>query len=172
MRQEKQLLLDEVKEKIEGSKGFIITSYKALTAEKNRNFRDVVAPLGEFEVVKKRVFAKAAEAMGYKFNVKQFQGHVGVLFAKHDTTALSKATLDYSDSNDKAFEILGGVIDGALCSGEDVVAVAKLPALPELRAQFLALLASPMQETIGTLQSALTSVLYCMDEKSKKEESI
>lgn len=170
MREEKQLLLDEVKEKIENSKGFIITRYASLTAFRAREFRDKMAEIGgEFEVVKKRVFMKAAETCGIKIDLETLSGHVGVIFAQDDTTQIAKAAVKYGEANENAIALLGGRIEGESCSAEDVEAIAKLPGLSELRAQVLGLFEAPMAQTVGALQAALTSILYCLEEKSKKE---
>jgi large subunit ribosomal protein L10 len=47
--------------------------------------------------------------------------------------------------------------------------ISKLPTLLEMRAQFLGLLEAPMTQTLGTIQAMLTSVIYCLDNKAKKE---
>jgi large subunit ribosomal protein L10 len=170
MREEKQLLLDEVREKIDGSKGFIIARYEGLNAKKARAFRDTIAMAqGDFEVVRKRVFSKAAEAAGIKLGSIELQGHVGVIFAKNDALALSKIAVKYGEDNQKALQILGGMIDGTICSGPEVEQLAKLPSLDQLRSQFLSLLEGPLSGVVGVVQSALTSPLYCLDEKVKKE---
>ncbi len=170
MRQEKQLLLDEIKEKIDGSKGFIVASYSDFTAQKARDFRDKVSEAGgEFEVVKKRVFIQAAKAYGIELDVNELKGHVGVIFAHEDASQVAKSTVKYSDENDKAVAVLGGQIEGEYCSAEEVEAIAKLPSLSELRAQLLGLFEAPMAQTVGAIQAVLTSILYCLEEKSKKE---
>lgn len=170
MRQEKQLLLDEVKEKIDQSNGFIIAGYEKFSAARARQFRDRMAEVGgEFEVVKKRVFIKAAELFGVQFDVKKLKGHIGIVFANQDAMALAKQVVKFGEDNDNAVAVLGGQIDGEKCSAEDVVAIAKLPGLQELRAQILGLFEAPLSQTAATLQSMLTSVIYCLDEKSKKE---
>lgn len=170
MRKEKQLLLDEVKEKIAGSKSFIVARYQEFSAARARAFRDHIAAVGgEFEVVKKRVFVKAAAQLGLALNVKELQGHVGIVFAREDATAVAKSTVKYGDDNDKSIAVLGGQIEGEYCSAEDVIAIAKLPGIQELRAQILGLFEAPLSQTVGTLNAALTSIIYCCDEKSKKD---
>ena len=169
MRAEKQFLLDEIKEKIEGSNGFIVARYQGFSPAQSREFRDSVAELGgEFEVVKKRVFVKAASTMGIEFEDASFEGHVGVLFANDDATALAKSAVKYGEQNDDAISVLGGHMDGQLMSAEEVVAVAKLPGINELRAQIVGLLQAPMSQTVGAMNAALTAVLHCLEEKSKK----
>lgn len=170
MREEKQLLLDEVTEKLQNSKGFVIARYQGLTAQKARAFRDTIAGAkGDFEVVKKRVFAKAAKAAGIELKEVPMEGHVGVIFTSEDGLAISKITVKYGEDNDQAFKVLGGMIDGQFCTGSEVEQLTKLPSLDQLRAEILGLFAAPLSGTVGVVQSALTSLLYCMDEKAKKE---
>ncbi len=158
-----------MKEKIDGSKGFIIARYQGLTAQRARAWRDTVANAnGDFEVVRKRVFVKAAESAGIKLTDLNMEGHVGIIFAKEDPLSLSKIALKYGEDNEKAVEILGGMIDGTLCSGQEVEQLAKLPGLDQLRAQILGLLEAPLSGTVGVVQAALASPLYCLSEKEKK----
>ncbi len=171
MREEKQLLLDELSDKIQGSKGFLVAEYKGLTATAARNFRNSLCDFGaEFEVVRKRVFAKAAEGSGLSLGNQRWQGHVGVVFTTQDPTEMVKHTVKYSETNGDALVPLAGHIDGVFCSGSEILAIAKLPGIQELRAQFLGLLEAPMSQTVGVVQSILTSVLFCLEEKSKKSE--
>jgi large subunit ribosomal protein L10 len=170
MRQEKQLLLDDLSDKISASKGFIIAEYKGFSAAQARGFRNHMQEFGaEFEVVRKRVFVKAAEASGIEFNADKLQGHIGIIFANQDATETVKQTVKYSESNNNVIVPLAGHIEGAVCSQADIQALAKLPGLNELRAQLLGLLQAPMSQTVGVLQAVLASVMYCIEEKSKKD---
>lgn len=169
MRDEKQLLLDEITDKIQSSKGFIVAKYQEFNPARAREFRDNLAQIGgEFEVVRKRVFVKAAESLGLKFEVEKLNGHIGVIFSYEDTTALAKGAVKYGEDNSDCITVLGGQVDGEVCSSEDIIALAKLPSLNELRAQLIGLLEAPMSQTVAVVQAALTSVLYCLEEKSKK----
>ncbi len=169
MREEKQLLLDEIKEKIEGASGFVALNYQNFTSQRARQFRDQMAEAGgEFEVVRKRVFIKAAESLGISFEIEKLQGHVGIIFAHKDTTRIIKEAVKFGEENEKAIAILGGHIEGTVCSAADVEAIAKLPGIQEMRAQFVGLLAAPMSQTVQVFQALLAGVLYCCDEKGKK----
>jgi large subunit ribosomal protein L10 len=171
MREEKQFLLDEIKEKIDNSKGFIIASYKGLTANKVRQFRDIVSEAeGEFEVVRKRVFLKALEKSGIPFKGEKMEGHVGVIFAKKDAAALTKVAVKYSDDNEKALAVLGGKIEEDVYSGEEMLAISSLPGLQDLRAAFLGTIEAPMRDMVSIFGAHLTGLLYCIEEKAKKEQ--
>ncbi len=170
MRAEKQLLLDEVKEKIKEANGFIIAGYTDFSAARSREFRDQVNAVGgEFEVVRKRVFLKAAEDQGITLDGGTLHGHIGVIFAHEEVTAVAKSAVNYGEKNGKSIAVLGGLIEGEVCSAQEVEAIAKLPSLNELRAQLVGLFAAPMTQVVGTLQAALTGVIHCIDQKSTKE---
>jgi len=170
MRAEKQLLLGEIQEKLQGSKGFIIAKYQALTAVKARELRRLISSANaDFEVVRKRVFVKAAESAGIKLDVTDFKGHVGVIFAD-DPTAISKLAVKYSEENEKSIELLGGHVDGEVCSAEDILAIAKLPGINEMRAEMLGLFEAPLSQMLTLFDAVLTSVPFCLEEKQKKSE--
>lgn len=169
MREEKQLLLDEIKEKIEESSGFVALNYQNFKSARARLFRDKMTEIGgEFEVVRKRVFIKAAESIGLRFDIEKLQGHVGIIFAHGDATPVIKGVVKFGEDNDKAVTVLGGHIEGVVCSAEDVEAIAKLPGIREMRAQIVGLLEAPMAQTVQAFQAILTGVLYCLEEKGKK----
>ena len=103
MKAEKQFLLDEIKEKIEGSKALVLTSYSGFEANKNAEFRDAIAETGgDFEVVRKRVFLKAAKEAGIELNREDMEGHLAVVFVDEDpiqtTKALFKFRKDHKDN--------------------------------------------------------------------------
>lgn len=170
MRAEKQLLLDEIKEKIDKSSGFIALKYTNFTSARAREFRDkIVEAGGEFEVVRKRVFLKAAELANITFKEDDLEGHVGIAFAETDITQVAKSAVKYGEDTDQSISVLAGHIDGQPQSAEDVIAIAKLPSLPELRALFVGLLEAPMSQTVQVLNCALTGLLHCLEEKAKKD---
>jgi len=169
MREEKQLLLDDLADKIRASKGFVVAEYKSFSATRAREFRHQLAQIGaEFEVVRKRVFIKAAAATGVTLKDDMFSGHVGVIFALEDPTTMVKSVVKYGESNADTIRALGGQVEGEVCTQEEIVAIAKLPNLTEMRAQFLGLLEAPMSQTLAVLEAILTSPIYCVDEKSKQ----
>jgi large subunit ribosomal protein L10 len=169
MIEEKQFLLDEVKEKIGKAKGFVMLSYQTLNASRARAFRSQMAHIGaEFAVGRKRLLVKAAEEQGISLRELPLSGHIGILLTYEDATAIVKAAAKFTEENDKSLTLLGGHIDGALCTAEDIDAIVKLPSLPEMRAQLLALLMAPMTQTAQTCQAILASILYCIEEKTKK----
>lgn len=166
MRPEKQLLLDEIRDKIDSSKAFVFTRYERLDPNLSANFRQKLGRVGgSFEVVRKRVFLKAAEAAGLRLDSNLLQGHIGVVFAEADPVQATKALFQFSKENDNLIQILGGQFEGQSCSAKDVEQISQLPSQQEMRAQFLATLEAPLGQTLAVMEALLTSVMYCLENK-------
>jgi len=169
MRAEKQLLLDEIKSKIDESTGFIITKYEGLTALAANEFRGEISKLeSEFEVVRKRIFIKAAQECDIKISSTDLEGHIGIVFSKNDAIRTTKTIVDFGKTNGSIFELLGARIEGEIYSKEEVNKLAQLPGKEQLQAEFLGLLEAPMATLLSTMESLLSSILYCLDNRAKK----
>lgn len=172
MRQEKQLLLDDVKEKIDAAPAMVLLSYKNLDPNKAANLRDEVRKTGgTLYVCSKRVFLKAAAESGIEFNRDSLQGHFAVAFTGEDSIESTKSLYKFSEDNEDTLDVMAGHFDGSVVSTEDVKAISKLPSKQEMRSMFVGVLAAPMQQTVGILNTLLTSVPNCLENKRKKEES-
>lgn len=169
MRKDKQLLLDEVKGQIDEYGSFVIMSYLNLSANMANQFRIEIAKLGgSVEVMRKRVLIKAAEAAGVKLDLKALPGHIGLVFAGNDMLETTKAVFKFGQDADKAVKVIGGRFEGKLYGAADIEMLSKLPGKDEMRAQLLAVFEAPMSQTLAVMEALLTSVVYCLDNKSKQ----
>lgn len=157
MRKEKTLLLDEIKDKIDHSTALVIASYDKLEPNLSWQLRETLAKSGgDFEVVRKRVFLKAAEKAGIKLDESVLSGHVGIMFIKQDDVmATAKAMVKFSEENANLLKVLCGKIEGKIVAGAEVVALSKLPGINEMRAIFLGLLTSPMAYMLSVLDAKI-----------------
>jgi large subunit ribosomal protein L10 len=168
MKPEKELLLDEVKNQIKGREAFVIMRYQVLNANKANEFRREINKLGgNIEVVRKRLLVKAAEAAGVKLDLEALPGHIGLVLVGKDPIETTKAVYRFSQDNDKTIEVIGGQFEGQMYTGAQVQALSMLPSKDEMRAQFLGLLEAPMAQTLAVMDALLTSVVFCLDNKSK-----
>jgi large subunit ribosomal protein L10 len=167
MRAEKKLLLDEIKDKINESTALIVTRYDKLSPNGSWALRGELGKLGcEYEVVRKRVFLKAAELAGIHMDASLLVGHIGVAFVpESEAVASAKALLKYSEDNAQAIQFLVGKIEGKIIPGAEVETLAKLPGLNDLRAQFLALLVAPMSQVLSVFEAAMAGPLAGGQEK-------
>jgi large subunit ribosomal protein L10 len=172
MRPEKQLLLNEIKDKIAGSKAIVIASYKRLEPNAASLFRMNLAKTGgSLEVVKKRVLVKAAQVAGIALDPALLQGHIAVVFANEDPIQTTKAVYQFSKENEEVLEVIGGRFEGAICTARDVEQISKLPSKDEMRAQFLGMLEAPLSQALAVIEALLTAVMHCLDNKSQQSNS-
>lgn len=171
MRQEKQLLLNEIKGQIERSGSFVMMRYEALTANKANELRKEVAKGGgSIEIMRKRVLLKAAENVGVPLKIEALPGHIGLIFAPKDPIEMTKAVLKFSQDNDNVIKVIGGRFEGQLYNAADLEKLSKLPGKNEMRAQLLSVFEAPMAETLAVIDALLTSVVYCLENKSQREQ--
>ncbi len=171
MRKEKQLLLDEIKETVGSPGGVIVTKYDKLDSNLTADFRVKLNEVGaSYVAVKKRMLLKAAEELGFELDRSVLEGHIGVLDAGENFVDAAKALCAFAKENKKSIEILSGRFEGKSVSKDDVVAISKLPSQDEMRAQLLGLFEAPMSQTLSVMESLLTSVIYCLDNKAKESE--
>lgn len=170
MREEKKLLLEEIKEKVENAKSLIVTKYENITPYESWTLRQSLAKTSsEMEMVKKRIFLRALQECGYKYKLEDLEGQIAVIFIKGEAVEAAKALCDFAESTNK-LELLRGEIEKQTYQKDDLIMLSKLPTMIELRAQFLGLLEAPMTQTVSVINSLLTSVIYALEEKKKLEE--
>lgn len=168
MRQEKELLKDEIKDKIERFKSFVVMQYSKLSANMANEFRREVGKLGgDVAVVRKRVMMKAVQDIGIELDPSMLEGHVGLVFlGEEDPIEITKFVFNFSQEREKVIGVLGGRVDGQLYSGDDVERISKLPSRDGMRAALLSVLEAPLSQTLAVMGALLTSVPFCLENKA------
>src|SRR5690606_16796794 len=77
-------------------------------------------------------------------------GPVGVVFIKGDAAATAKTVLEFAKDKD-AFQVRGGLMDGAAVSLNELKAIADLPSKDVLLAQIVGSLVSPHRGLLAVL---------------------
>ncbi|MBS0585760.1 MAG: 50S ribosomal protein L10 [Verrucomicrobia bacterium] len=169
MLAEKEFLLEEIKERLASAQGVILTRYQNMPANLNAAFRAELLKAGsKFFGLKKRMFMKAMqEQMPYE--LQELEGHVGVVLVQEDFVSAAKAVLAFQKSNGEMLSVLGGIFEGKKCTSQEVKEISDLPSLDVMRAQIIGTLIAPMTHTLSTVQAMLASIIYCADNKVKKE---
>lgn len=169
MRKEKQLLLDEIQEKIDAATAMIITRYDRMEPNASWEFRNQLAKQGSlFEVVRKRIFMKAAQNSGVALDESLLSGHIGVLFVNQtDAMAPTKTLFKFSEDNGDLFQVVCGQIEGKILPGKEVEVLSKLPGMDELRSQMLSLFTAPMSGLLGVMEAVMSGPLSILKQKSE-----
>lgn len=171
MQAEKQFLLDELQAQVKAAPAFIITAYERQPANDAYNYRqDLLKVGGQLEVVRKRVFSKAAEAAGLP-SFRDLEGHIGIVFAHGDFIETSKVVCATAKGQDKRVRVLGGWYEGRLYGAAEVQKIATLPSREEMRAQLLGVLEAPLAEFLAVAEALLSSVPHCLQNKAQAESA-
>lgn len=170
MRAEKELLKQEIKDKLTRFPSFVIMQYAKLSANAANDFRREVGRFGgDVEMVRKRVLLKAAEDAGVELDSSSLDGHIGIVFLGADPIEMTKMVFKFSQDREKVIQILGGRFDGQLYAGPDVERLSTLPGKDEMRAQLLSTFEAPLSQTLAVMEAILASIPYCLDNKGKQE---
>ena len=64
---------------------------------------------------------------------------------------------------------MGGRFEGRMYAADQMVKLSTLPSKDEMRAQLLATLEAPMAQTLAVMEAVLSSVVYCLQNKSEQQ---
>ena len=125
----------------------------------------------EYRVIKNTLALIASEGTPVSLAKDSFQGPVGLAFSYDDPVIPVKKLLEYSKKNDK-LKIGAGVIEGSLCSSDELKAVAETPPRPVLLSMFIGGLQSPLNNLAYALSATLSKIVYALEAlKKQKTES-
>jgi len=172
MRAEKTLLLTDLKKKIDNSNAFFITRNLGVNPNADAGFRTELMKLGgEYEVVRKRIFVKAAIEAGIKLDDSTLEGHIGVVFSTQDAIQTTKAIFSFIKQCEEKLAVVGGHFEGQLCSGKDIETISQLPDQDGMRAQLLSVFEAPMAQMLSVVEAYLESVGAGMDTNVQEQNS-
>ena len=123
---------------------------------------------GEFHVVKNTLMNIALTNVGMQ-DTGLFDKSSIVAIAKDDAPSIAKI-VDKASSSDM-FTIKGGYMDGAPVTSAEVHMLAKLPAMPQMRAQLLALISTPATQLVRTIKEPARMVAAVLKSYSEKSQA-
>lgn len=168
-REEKSEVLKELGEKLSKAKGIFFLDFgKTKTSDINGLKKNLIPLNGEFKVAKKTLTQKALKAQDK--NVAHFDpsGPMAVGLAYSEVVSVAKALVDFGRKS-QSLKVLSGWVEGQFYTGEQVLALSKLPPLKVLQSQLLMTMNGPTQNFVYVLNgnaSKLVNVLRAMSEKS------
>lgn len=145
-RERKEKIVAEFAEKVDKSKAMVFADYKGLTNMQLESLKKASQELdADFVVTKNRLLLRALDGKNLTDEEKtQFQNPTATLFMYGDyiepIKALAKTMKELSLPTVKF-----GIVDGKVVSAQDVAKLAKLPSMPQLQAQLVGVLNSPIQ---------------------------
>ena len=117
----------------------------------------------QVKVVKNRMLKRICEDLG------RVTGPTAMVFGDGDVVEVAKILKKFSTETKKPV-LKGGVLEGAVLSAEDVVALANLLGKKELQAKLVGTLAAPMTQVVGVMNQKVCSLLYVLNAVREKKE--
>ena len=168
-RQEKELLLQEVREKLSGCKVAIMADYRGLNVAAMTKLRRRLREKGsELKVVKNTLTLKAARDLGFEGLDPYLEGPTAIAFSQEDLVAPAKVLTDFVKEF-KILEIKGGLLEGKVIDISAVKNLAELPSREVLLTKVLGGMQSPMYGFAGVLQGMLRNFVYVLEAVRKQK---
>ncbi len=174
MRAEKKLIADELSQQVAASPFVLLTDYTGLTVQQFYELRKRLRTAhAECHVVKNTMLRHAAKAAGLANFNGSLTGMTAIVIgdAKSDISAAAKILKAFTKEFEKP-KVKLGLMGQQLLKAEDVAAVADLPSLDGLRAQFIGLLQTPATRVavvLGAPASQIARVIKAHADKAGGE---
>ncbi len=167
-KEEKVRVVSELQDKFQRAKGIVFTDYRGLNVEEITGLRnDLRSAELEYRVVKNSLARRAAEGTPVDSAKDIFSGPVGLAIGYDDPLLLVKKILEFSKANEK-LEIKGGLVEGGVCSVEQLKAISALPPREVQLAMLIGAMQSPLSKFAGLLNATVTRFAYALEALKEK----
>ena len=165
-REEKALMIEELRERLRGTDLVIVTDYRGLTVGQMQTLRrELRAAGGQFKVAKNTLLRLAAEREDQAELSPLIDGPTGIAFADGDMVTVAKALTAFAKSAD-ALEVRGALMNGQAISAAEVGALASLPSREEMLAKMLGSMQAPATNLVGVLNGVARSLAYVLQARA------
>jgi large subunit ribosomal protein L10 len=151
-----------------------VADYRGLDVEAVNVLRRRVRTEGqgdyEYRVTKNSVLRRAAEGSDVAGIVDLLRGPTAVALSYNDPAGLAKILQEFAKDHE-AFEVKGGVLDGAPIGREEIATLATLPSLDELRSGLVSLVQAPASKLARLLNEPAAQLARVLEARAKRGEA-
>ncbi len=171
-RQEKNQLIESLKNSFSSSEASFLVNYKGLTVNEMQELRKGLrSKEASLKVAKGRLMKRAVEGMGSVDQLTPYlHDQIGAVFVTKSAPETAKFLAEYSKSH-KAFNLVVGVIESQLYDAQSVQRIANLPSREVLLAQLCGTLQAPMTKTVTVLHLMIARLLFVMKQIEEKKQA-
>ena len=160
----KQVVVDELAEKLRGSAAFYLTDFTGLNVKSITDLRARLRKAGvEYLVVKNTLAERALQGLDLPDIAEFFRGPTALVIGKQDPLAAAKVVADFAREHDNRPALKAGIVDRRAVTAEEIGRLAKLPPREQLLAELAGALESPMAQFAFVLQAKLTEMLGLLE---------
>lgn len=150
-KKEKQVVIDEIKAKLEGAQSAVVIDYMGTTVAEADAMRKKLREADvDYSVYKNTLMKRAIAGTEFEKLGDVMQGPSAIAISKDDATAparvLKKAITSY-----KKMEFKAGIVEGEFYDKDGIEQIASIPSRDELIAKFMGSIQSPIGKFVRTL---------------------
>ncbi len=165
--EQKQQVVAQLAERIQGSVAGIIVDYKGITVEDDTKLRKELRESGvKYTVVKNTLIKRAAEKAGLNGIDDVLNGTSAIATSADDYVAAARILQKFADQHDN-FKVKTGYLDNEVISLEKIQSLAKLPSREVLLANVLGAFQAP----IASFARAVQAIVDKNNEAAPAEEA-
>ena len=170
-KQQKEELVQQYKTWLEESDGLVLTHFHGLSVNAISNLRrDIRESGGEFHIIKNTLAKRAFEESGREWKEGVFNGPTALGISYQNPSGLAKVIKDFSKEFG-TIEIKSGYLAERLVTVEEIIALAELPSMAEMRAKLLRTIAAPASQLVRVLAEPGRQLAAVLKSYSEKESA-
>jgi len=150
---QKQVIIDEIKEKLEKAQSLVVIDYIGTTVEQADAMRKKLREANvDYTVYKNTLIKRAIEGTDFAPVAEVLDGPSAFAFSYEDATAPARV-LDGIIKEYKKMSFKAGVVEGVYYDAKGVEAIAAIPGREQLIAKFMGSIQSPVSKLVRTFQA-------------------
>ncbi len=171
----KQLIVNEIKEKIEGAQSVTLVGFKGMDVKEITELRNKFREKDtEYKVYKNTMMRFAFQQLGYDELIEDLKGANALVFSNGDLVDGPKIAVDYrkeKDANEDKLVLKSGIVEGNYQNGDQMMAIATLPATEVLHSMLANVLQAPIRTLAGDLNNTISKLAIALNEVASKKEN-
>ena len=172
MRPEKNVIISEIKARVDHAPYVLLTDYTGMHVEQFNELRNRLSGANaEYRVVKNNLLRRALEGSNLPDIETYLHGQSAVVIGDTDISAAAKVLKGFAAEFKKP-TLKVGILDRTVVNVEQIMALADLPSKAVLQAKLLGLLNAPASYLVRLLNTPASQIAQVLKAHSDKEEKI
>ena len=149
----KQVIIDEIKEKLDGAQSAVVIDYMGTTvAQADARRKKLREANVDYTVYKNTLIKRAIEGTVFAPLAEVLDGPSAIAISKEDATAPARVLKEVIDEF-KKMEFKAGVVEGNFFDQDGIKEIANIPSRDVLIAKFMGSIQSPVSKFVRTVQA-------------------
>ena len=172
-KEEKKLIVQELKEDLREAKGIILSNYQGLNVKDMSQLRDILRKNNvKFKVYKNTLIKRATKEIGLEELTNNLSGCTAIAFSKDDPLLSIKLLHQFSLENEEKYKLKMALLEGQVFLQDKLAIIASLPPKEELLATLFSKIKSPINSLVFVVKSPLLELVNVLEQiKKSKTES-